>query len=293
MKLPDGFIFSQSSLQDFVDCRRRFQLRYINRLAWPALETEPALEAERYLQQGARFHRMVQQHLLGVPAERLSNMITDDDLSRWWHNYLSFVQALRQQSAAPTEGVSEHAIFGAARGYPEISLSATLAGFRLEAKFDLVLLLPDGGTRIYDWKTSRRRPERRWLANRLQTRLYPYLLTRAGAVLNGGEDLMPEKVEMIYWFADHPGQPERIAYSAQAFRDDEAYLTDLVATIQRLGDDDFPLTTDLRRCAFCSYRSLCDRGARAGDLDEMQGEADITDEMALNLDFEQIGEIEF
>ena len=293
MNLPDGFIFSQSSLQDFVDCRRRFQLRYVYRLAWPALETEPALEAERYLQQGARFHRMVQQHLLGVPAGRLSRMIADEGLGRWWHNYLSFVQTLRQQTETPAEGAAEHPLFGAARGYPEISLSAALSGYRLEAKFDLVMVLPGGGARIYDWKTSRHRPDRRWLARRLQTRLYPYLLTRAGAVLNDGGDLPPEKVEMIYWFADHPGQPERIAYSAQAVQDDETYLSELIATLQRLGEDDFPLTTDLRRCAYCSYRSLCDRGARAGDLDEMQVETDIAEESALNLDFEQIGEIEF
>ena len=161
MKLPDGFIFSQSSLQDFVDCRRRFQLRYLYRLAWPALETEPALEAERYLQQGARFHRMVQQHLLGVPAERLSQMIADEDLGRWWLNYLGFVQALRQQPEMPAGGAPEHPVFGAARGYPEVSLSASLAGYRLEAKVDLVMILPGGGARIYDWKTSRRRPERR------------------------------------------------------------------------------------------------------------------------------------
>ena len=45
--LPEGFRFSQSSLQDYVDCRRRFQLRYLQNLAWPALQSEPALENER------------------------------------------------------------------------------------------------------------------------------------------------------------------------------------------------------------------------------------------------------
>ena len=184
-------------------------------------------------------------------------------------------------------------MFGAARGYPEVSLSASLAGYRLEAKVDLVMILPGGGARIYDWKTSRRKPERRWLAGRLQTRLYPYLLTRAGAALNGGVDLSPEQVEMIYWFADHPTQAERMAYSPQAFQDDESYLSELIATLQRLGEADFHLTTDLRRCAYCSYRSLCDRGTRAGEMDETQAETGVDGEVAISLDFEQIGEIEF
>ena len=62
-RLPPNFQFSQGSLQDFVDCRRRFQLRYIQGVAWPALQTEPAMENERSMQQGARFHHLVHQHL--------------------------------------------------------------------------------------------------------------------------------------------------------------------------------------------------------------------------------------
>jgi hypothetical protein len=281
MNLPEGFIFSQGSLQDFVDCRRRFQLRYLIRLAWPALETEPALEAERYLQQGALFHRMVQQHLLGVPVERLSPAVASEDLGRWWSNYLEFHRNLNLSGPS----------------YPEISLSAGLGAYRLEAKYDLVVIRPErsehseAGALIYDWKTSQRRPERRWLAKRLQTRLYPYLLSRAGASLNGGQALPPERIEMVYWFADHPSQPERFVYSAQAFQEDEAYLNDLIGTILRLGDEDFPLTSDLRRCAYCVYRSLCERGARAGDV--YQAEVDLGEELALGLDFEQIAEIEF
>ena len=46
-ELPGSFIFSQSSLQYYFDCPRRFQLRYIEHLAWPAVETEPVLENER------------------------------------------------------------------------------------------------------------------------------------------------------------------------------------------------------------------------------------------------------
>ena len=38
--LPPDFHFSQRSLQDYVDCRRRFQLRYLQHLAWPAVEAK-------------------------------------------------------------------------------------------------------------------------------------------------------------------------------------------------------------------------------------------------------------
>ena len=59
-ELPPTFTFSQSSLQDYFDCPRRFQLRYIEQVAWPAVETEPMLENERRQQAGLHFHRLVQ-----------------------------------------------------------------------------------------------------------------------------------------------------------------------------------------------------------------------------------------
>ena len=64
--LPFGFVFSQSSLQDYNDCPRRFQLRYIEKLHWPAVEMEPALENEHRQQEGQLFHRLVQQHIIGI-----------------------------------------------------------------------------------------------------------------------------------------------------------------------------------------------------------------------------------
>ena len=57
MPLPPDFQFSQSSLQDFETCPRRFELRYLQRLSWPAIESEPIQVAERLAQLGADFHR--------------------------------------------------------------------------------------------------------------------------------------------------------------------------------------------------------------------------------------------
>ena len=57
--LDPEFEFSQGSLQDYVDCQRRFQLRYVERQAWPAVEAEPFLEREEHSEQGRRFHRLI------------------------------------------------------------------------------------------------------------------------------------------------------------------------------------------------------------------------------------------
>jgi hypothetical protein len=157
MTLPTNFQFSQGSLQDYVDCPRRFQLRYVEWLAWPADETEPALEHERYLQQGAAFHRLIHQHILGIPHEKLSRVVTDKDLRRWWRNYLQTGFTLSPSL------------------YPEVLLSAPVSGYRLVARYDLVALDPGKWAVIVDWKTSRKRSQPKWLAGRLQTKVYPDL----------------------------------------------------------------------------------------------------------------------
>jgi len=302
MSLPADFQFSQGSLQDYVDCPRRFQLRYVQRLVWPALEVEPALENERYLQQGAVFHRLVHQHILGIPPERLSSTVTDEVLRRWWHNYLE-------------SGPSDLPPFR----YPEVLVSAPVSGHRLVAKYDLVAVEPGqqagfGESRlrraqtsassdfgelsravIVDWKTSRKRPRRKWLAERLQSRVYPYLLVRAGAHLNKDRSFEPGRVDMVYWFASFPARSERFTYDAAQYEADGAYLASLIEEIKGLGDDGWPLTDREGRCRYCPYRSLCQRGIRAGTLDEAEDTGEDVPELSgdFDFDFEQVAEIAY
>lgn len=281
MSLPNDFQFSQSSLQDFVDCARRFQLRYVLQRKWPAVEADPVQEYERHMRLGAIFHKMIQQHLMGVPAERLTASTNaadggDELLRVWWANYL-------QQGLADLP--MQH--------HPELTLTAPLGAYRLIAKYDLLALDPGQRAVIVDWKTSQRKPNRERLKTHLQTVVYRYVLVQAGGQLNGGQPLAPEQVEMVYWFAQHPQQPERFPYDAAQFKADEAYLLALVADIASRGADDFPLTPDERRCFFCTYRSLCDRGKTAGNFLEMENLDEGENGFDFDFDFDQIAEIEF
>src|SRR5829696_7453688 len=179
---------SQSSLQDYVDCARRFQLRYLDRLSYPAIESEPALENEKHQQEGEYFHRLVQQHLIGIPLAQIAKLANTPNLQKWWENF----QALSQKSFTGFTSQS-----------PEIALSAPLGNYRLLAKYDLIAV-ENGKATIYDWKTYRKRPRNEWLVARMQTRVYRALLVNAGAHLNNGQLFEPEQIEMIYWFADFP-----------------------------------------------------------------------------------------
>jgi len=269
--------FAQNSLQDYVDCPRRFQLRHLLKVAWPAIRAEPIAEMERRARLGQRFHRMVQQYFLGVSIERLERGIDDEDLRRWWHNFLS----------APPRDLPT------VIRRVEVSLSAPLDSCRLTARYDL--LAADAGKRqvIVDWKTHRPKDPQR-LREKLQSVVYPYVLVEAGAAFNGGQPVRPEQVAMVYWFADLPNDPLQLDYDATRHAANNDRLMALVREIETYcaeGMETWPLTDFSHNCKFCTYRSLCNRGSAAGDLDDLDEELEI--EELSDIDLGQVAEIVF
>lgn len=265
---------SQSSLQDYFDCPRRFELRYLQQLAYPAIEAEPALENEKHQREGEYFHRLVQQYYIGIPAEQVAGSANTDNLERWWH---SFVHAKDLGGLKDLQGLRT-----------ELTLSAPLGAFRLVAKYDLIAT--DGKKfYIYDWKTYRKRPKNEFLAIRFQTRVYRALLAQAGAFLNNGKPIPPEQIEMTYWFSNFPNDPAHFPYSADQFKRDWDALTRLANEIKHASS--YPKTDDTTRCLYCPYRSYCNRGVRAGDI--LDAELETETEELFDINFEQISEIEF
>lgn len=265
---------SQSSLQDYVDCSLRFKLRYLERLSYPAMESEPALENEKHQQEGEYFHRLLQQYLIGIPSEQIARLANTPNLQRWWGHFLAdpVLQGFRDNASL----------------FPEVNLSAPMGKHRLLAKYDLIVVR-DGKATIYDWKTYRKRPRNEWLSARMQTRVYRALLVQAGAHLNNGQPFAPEQIEMIYWFADFPGDPARFEYTSAQYQRDWDVLVKLSEEIDSASA--YPKTDDRQKCLYCTYRSYCERGVQAGDWTEAENESQA--EELFDVNFEQIGEIAF
>lgn len=271
------FEFSQASLQDDIDCPRRFQLRYIRRLRWPAPQSEPLKENEAHIRRGERFHRLAQQALTGLPPERLARVAGSDPdpaLARWWGHFAALLPEL---------------LTGKPRA--EVMLSAPIGQHRLLAKYDLIQMHPDGRAVIYDWKTHLIRPRRGLMENRMQTRVYPTLLAHAGSGFNDGRAIVPELIEMVYWFAEFPDRPERFTFDTPRLESDWRELDAHIAAISARSPQDFPLAEDEKRCRFCVYRSYCDRGIQAGLLAESEEDPEPAE--FASIDFDQIGEIAF
>ncbi|NJL92236.1 MAG: PD-(D/E)XK nuclease family protein [Anaerolineae bacterium] len=238
-------------------------LKHVQHLAWPGVEVQPILEREAHMRQGAAFHRLVQQHVLGLAVEPL---VQGEKLARWWASF---------QAHPPADLPEKRAA--------EVTVSALVQGVPLIAKYDLVAVEPGVRAVIVDWKTTAQQPRRQHLAEHLQTRIYRYLLARSG--LGSLGRYAPGQIEMRYWFADFPEQAERFTYSDMEYAADEQMLNGLVATIAQ--QTEFPLTPDTRQCRFCRYRSLCDRGREIGDLDTLLATEDaLESEVALEAAYE-------
>jgi PD-(D/E)XK nuclease superfamily len=276
MPLPTDFQFSQSSLQDYLDCPRRFELRYILRQKWPAIQTEPVVEFEHHMEIGTRFHRLLHQHILGIPDDVLEAGIDDPNLMEWWQLFHQY---------APLKDLPVPL-------FPEYRLAAVFEGHRLVAQYDLVSVDAGNSAVIMDWKTSAHRPSSANLAQRIQSRLYPFLLALAGQRLNNGKPFEPEQIEMRYWFPSAPDRPEIIGYTKFQHQENKEFLNGVIREVKNTPDGRFLLATDERKCKYCEYRSLCKRQVTAGDWKDAD-DSDVIPHDDTSPDIEQIGDIIF
>lgn len=230
---------SALSLKLFTQCPLRFKRRYIDGL-YLAAPTAGEVAEQRALQQGEYFHLMARRYYAGLQPGALGDEAAQAELDVWLDRLKRFV---------PLD--CEHAF------YPELELRLTQPDLRLMAKFDLLVVAPDGQATIYDWKTLRRTPSREQLAKAYQTVIYRYMLCAAGGAYSPGGAFRPDQVRMVYW---NPMQRERVeefVYSEAQYRADDAALRRLAARILATPLDGFAAAGDEWTCARCEYRPLC------------------------------------
>jgi hypothetical protein len=298
LRLPETFAFSQSSLQSYEDCPRRFWLAYVEQLPWPAIEAAPVQDHEQLMRLGSAFHLLVQRAEVGIEPDILAAGL-EPPLSGWFSAYQR-----HRPADLPTEFVEVERVltiplpdFGLTTGQPERIQNS----FRLAAKYDLIAADQDGRVVIIDWKTTRQRTDPSTLRQRLQTLVYPYVLVEASTNLPWGP-VQPEQVEMRYWFTAAPGQPVVFRYDRAQHDANRERLHRLLAEILAgARAADFPPVADTeinrkRFCNFCVYRSRCNRGIMAGNLSDVGDPEDffaVDLKSALEFTLEELPELAF
>lgn len=239
LSLPLTFNFTQSNLQDFKDCARRFYLKYIANQHWPSLLNSSQEDFEKAMKQGERFHRLAQRHQLGIPLNTLTPSVADDlEITSWLNKYQHILQKLGQFDQV----------------WPEVSLSSKLGHSSILAKFDLIGLQSDHILAI-DWKTGPL-PTNQRLTQRMQTIVYLYIL------YHQAQSLTPHKINhysLVYASVDK-GSISRFDATLQTITQATQALQATLADIQQATQkSQFDKVSDAHFCRFCYYRGLCER----------------------------------
>ncbi|MCB0131509.1 MAG: PD-(D/E)XK nuclease family protein [Caldilineaceae bacterium] len=267
LPLAPTFSFSQSSLQAFEECQRRFWLAYVAQLPWPAVEAAPVRDHELLMRQGAQFHRLIERVEIGMETATAPESLLPP-LDKWFAAYLRW-----RPDDLPTEQIEVERVLS-------IPFATQAGRYRLLAKYDLIAAEAGGRVVIVDWKSSRRRSDPATLRRRLQSVVYPFVLVEASRHLDWGP-IRPEQVEMRYWFTADPHHPIIFAYDAEQHEANRRRLEGLLARILAgATEHDFPKILDTeenrrRTCSYCVYRSRCNRGVDAGDLDASDDAGDL------------------
>lgn len=238
-ELPASITFSRYKLAAFLACQRQFQLHYLQQYPWPpAPQDDSGREVGR---RGQQFHRLLERHFLGLAVDDPG--VGDPLLRQWWLTFR------REEPLLPP-----------GERLPELTLTVPLKGHLLTGRFDL-LVLGEEEVHIYDWKTTRPRPEgdlrRDW-----QTRLYLALAVEGGSALYpGAKTVAPHQVTLTYWFVQAPAESVTFRYDPATHEENWAEIVALVAQIDAalVQEEIWPLTDDLQICARCRYQVLCDR----------------------------------
>ena len=249
MLLADNFIFSQNSLQNYVDCKRRFYLKEILQLQWPALESEPTRMLEERTTLGAEFHLLCNQYFSGVPELAIRESLDSPEILQWWDAFIRLGLLPKPQLR------------------PEKAITVPFLDYRLTVHYDLLSSDQDEHYIIYDWKTNLKQPQRATLGKRMQTIIYPMVL-QIFCEINNTVNSRPENIKMIYWYTVFPEHPIEFQYDQATYTSQKSELANLITEITRNGMDDFYLTEKLWHCKFCQYRSYCNRGEKAGEFTE-------------------------
>ncbi|NLI44187.1 MAG: PD-(D/E)XK nuclease family protein [Chloroflexi bacterium] len=252
--LPETFVFTQSNLQSYVNCKAQFYLRYIEHFLWPAPAADDMLAFERDRLAGSRFHQLAHQYLLGIPAEIVTNNAADkpdDRVLRWFELFLRTVG--RELSG---------------NLWPEHMLTARLDGFILGAKYDLIRQEERIFT-IYDWKTSRKKPSKDWLEAQLQSKIFPLVLNQELSSRAGADQFV---IRMLYWEVTEPWDQIVLECGPEKIEESRKLVTSLIRQLNSAAPADFSKTDDIRRCRYCVYRTYCNRPPEPAGLDDYLSE---------------------
>ena len=229
---------SQSQINQFNECKRKYYLSHISDCPYPQLNTETD-----FTRKGQDFHRLVQQYIIGMDPDTLVSAAGDDDVKRWISSFCS---------SNITDNFDDI--------HPEITLSTIFDNIVFTGKMDAIAIKNNKIT-IFDWKTTKFPGKKSHYSSLPQTRLYLFLAKSAAGRLFGLDELSAADISMVYWFPEDPDKKTVIEYTEDQYQKSISWLKLVAAEMSKKDIDFYPQLSDAEKCVSCGYKSFCGRSA--------------------------------
>ena len=151
-------------------------MRYMEDMSW---KNDSPMDVEYYkgMKIGLDFHLICERYFSGV---ELGVENSNEELIKW-------TKALQAKMPLNKDNIY----------LPEYEIKMVKNHIKLQAKYDLIIIKPEGKVEIWDWKTESRKLNRKEMDKRFQTIVYMYILKeKSNEILGINIDL--ENIKMFF-----------------------------------------------------------------------------------------------
>lgn len=238
-KKLENFLFSQNSINTYRSCPLKFKFKYVDKLNWKQ-DDEGSRDYYENLKLGSDFHLICERYFSNIPTG--IEFLNNEEFNIW----LEKIKRLMP--------IKDDKLY-----LPEYEVRYSLNNFKIQAKFDLVVVDKDSIS-IWDWKTENRKIEYKDVENRVQTLVYLFLASETiGKIYN--LDIDYENIKLSYYQPEYYNEPITITYSNEKHNINKKQLESYIENILNTNYDEEKNIKNIKHCKFCEFNKLCNNEA--------------------------------
>lgn len=224
------FCYSQNSINTYKSCPLKFKFKYIDKINWKYDDIE-SRDYYESLRLGRDFHLLCERYFNNIPL----GYIESEKFSKWIEKIKKLVP------------IEKDYIY-----LPEYELRLNINGYKVQAKYDL-LVLGNDSIEIYDWKTESRKIDYKNVENRMQTILYMFLAKEVIPKLEN-KNIDTNNIKMKYYQPEFDNEAITIVYS------DDKHIKNknkIINYLNMMQEDNYEEHKNKKHCHYCEFNKLC------------------------------------
>ncbi|MBS6506550.1 MAG: PD-(D/E)XK nuclease family protein [Paraclostridium bifermentans] len=238
-KKLENFLFSQNSINTYRSCPLKFKFKYVDKLNWKQ-DDEGSRDYYENLKLGSDFHLICERYFSNIPTG--IEFLNNEEFNIWLEKIKRLIP------------IKDDKLY-----LPEYEVRYSLNNFKIQAKFDLVVVDKDSIS-IWDWKTENRKIEYKDVENRVQTLVYLFLASETiGKIYN--LDIDYENIKLSYYQPEYHNEPITITYSNEKHNINKKQLENYIGNILNTNYDEEKNIKNIKHCKFCEFNKLCNNEA--------------------------------